>query len=183
MAASFKTHLSLALAGLVKKERIKRASRTFFEAKRRIMACWLARSCHRPKSCGFAVLKCVFPPLRRHAEGEKPVSLWPSREAVSKTCCNLKTRQGGSSERGRVSEHLEECPCRLARPLPPKSWDVSRREGVSSRRGNRGRRRTFPNGAEILKSSAVCLPVPNPFQPVSGARERFSLPRPLVQPV
>jgi len=60
-------------------------------------------------------------------------SFWTPRKA--ELVKPVKTRQGGSSERGRVSEYLKESPRLLARPLPPKSWDVSRRAGKSSRKG------------------------------------------------
>ena len=86
---------------------------------------WLACSFPWPKSCGFAVLKRVFPPLRRHAEGEKPGSLWPPRKAG----LNPSNRSGRIKRAERVSEYLEESPSRLARPPKPQSWDVSRRKG------------------------------------------------------
>jgi hypothetical protein len=40
--------------------------------------------------------------------------------------------RGGSSELGRVSEHLEEIPPLLARPSPPKSCDGFRLLGVQT---------------------------------------------------
>jgi len=41
-----------------------------------------------------------------------------------------KNRPGGSSELGRISEHLEEIPPLLASPSPQKSWDAFRLLGV-----------------------------------------------------
>ena len=56
-------------------------------------SCRLARSFHRPKSCAFAVLNGVFPPLWRHAEGEKPASLWPlPRQRILNPCSTRKGR-------------------------------------------------------------------------------------------
>jgi hypothetical protein len=58
-------------------ERIMRANTTFFGAKHRIMACWLARSFPRPKSRGFAVLKRMFPlswAARRRREARKSLA-------------------------------------------------------------------------------------------------------------
>lgn len=52
------------------------------------------------------------------------VKLVPALTRTRQTC------QGGSGVRERVSEYLEESPRRLARPLPAKSWDVSRLKGV-----------------------------------------------------
>ena len=64
----------------------------------------------------------------------------------------VQTRPDGSSERGRVSEYLEESPHLLARPSPPKSWDVSRREGVSGRRGIKGAEADIPERRRKLSS-------------------------------
>jgi len=59
-------------------------------------------------------------------------SLASPRSGICQTGSN---QLGRISERGRVSEYLEESPRLLARPFPPKSWDVSRQAGVSSRKG------------------------------------------------
>jgi hypothetical protein len=69
-----------------------------------------------------------------------------------------KTRPGGSSERRRVSEYLEESPRRLARPSKPKSWMFCDVQGVSSRAdlGAGGHPR---NDAQTPKSLAL----PHPF--------------------
>jgi hypothetical protein len=54
-----------------------------------------------------------------------------------------------------ISEHMEESPRLLARPSTPKSWDVSRREGVSSRRGIGGEGGHPRTAQKALKSLAA----------------------------
>jgi len=60
--------------------------------------------------------------------------------------------QGGSSELGRVSEYLEESPRLLARPFPPKSWDVSRRAGCLAGGGFKGAEADIPDSRRKLSS-------------------------------
>jgi hypothetical protein len=70
--------------------------------------------------------------------------------------CDLfnELKKGGSSERKRVSEYLEESPFWLARPSS-RSLGMFQDGRVSSRRGSRGRRRTSLTVAESSQVSGV----------------------------
>jgi hypothetical protein len=107
-----------------------------------------------------------------------------------------KTRMSGSSERERVSEHLEESLHRLARSFrAPKSWDVSRREGWRPPEGDlRGRRRGHSRyvaeSSQVFGAPAIAGTPLNPSKPLCHAgttripaREPLLLPRQLVTPV
>jgi hypothetical protein len=80
--------------------------------------------------------------------GSKPVTA----ESRIRFFNPLKIRQGGSSERGRVSEYMEESPRLLARPSSQSLGIVSRREDVPSRRGIRGAETGIPERRRKLSS-------------------------------
>jgi len=94
------------------------------------MAYWLARSFHSQCLATFWAERGLPKAIPGRRKTRK--SLASPRSGIRQTGSN---QSGRISERGRVSEYLEESPRLLARPLPPKSWDVSRRAGVSSRKG------------------------------------------------
>ena len=83
-----------------------------------------------------------------------------------------KKRKGGLSERGWVSEYLEESLSRLARPNSRKSWDISRQTGIPPK-GERGMRRCARSVVESLQvlgprcaNMSRCPVVRHPFEPV-----------------
>ena len=100
-----------------------------------------------------------------------------SAPARTRRLSRFKTRPGGSSELGRISEHLEEIPPLLARPSPAKSCDGFRMMGVPTW-GVSGASR----GPRMAKTAQVFAG--NQFKPVRHrgatrlrARERSHLPR------
>jgi hypothetical protein len=110
-----------------------------------------------PESENAASFGCNWTNAAPAAAGDNP----------SRLQAEIRQNPSGRIKRaGRVSECLEESPHWLARPSPRKSWDVSRRAGVSSRRGVTGATADIPVRRRTLSSlSRGAVPRRNPFNP------------------
>jgi hypothetical protein len=70
----------------------------------------------------------------------------------------VSNQPGRIKRSGRVSESLQESPRLLARPSPPKSWDVSRRAGCPAGGGIGGEGGHPRPAQKTLKSLAATVP-------------------------